>query len=75
MPKLRPNDKQVDSMQKRLRYGLIDKGWSQQHLAELLGMSPAQVSRIFKAPDKCKVSTLLLIYRKLGIPEIEVIRQ
>ena len=74
MPKLRPNDKQVDSMQKRLRHGLIDKGWIQQHLAELLGMSPAQVSRIFKAPDKCNVSTLLLIYRKLGIPVIEVMR-
>lgn len=74
MPKLRPNDKQVDSMRKRLRYGLVDKGWSQKHLAELLGMSAAQVSRIFKAPDKCNVSTLLLIYRKLGIPVIEVMR-
>lgn len=75
MPKLRPQDKQLDSIRKRLKYGLVDKGWNQQHLAELLGMSPAQVSRIFKAPDKCKVSTLLLICRKLGIKEIEVIYQ
>ena len=74
MPKLRPQDKQVDSLKRRLRHGLIDKGWSQKHFAEIVGMSPARVSQIFNNPEKCKVSTLLLIYRKLGIPTIEVMR-
>jgi transcriptional regulator with XRE-family HTH domain len=45
----------------------INKGWSIQHLAELLGMSSAQVSVIINQPLKRELRTLLRIADKLGV--------
>lgn len=57
-----------------LKKALLEKGWKNQHLAELLGMDASQVSKIINHPLKCEIRTLLKVSDKLGVnllnPEI-----
>lgn len=55
---------------KTLKKGLIDKGWSVQHLAGLCGMEPGNMSRTINHPMSVRLETILTIAAKLGIEAI-----
>jgi len=73
MPKIRPYNKQEDSLKKLLGHALVEKGWTKQHLGELCGMDSAMISKIFHSPEKHNITTILDVCRKLGIKEIPVV--
>lgn len=45
----------------------LEKGWSLDHLAKLLGMPPSQVCLIINHPLQREVQTLLKVSDKLGV--------
>lgn len=53
-----------------LKTGLINKGWSVQHLADLCGMKAGNMSRTINHPMNVKLETILTIASKLGIDSI-----
>lgn len=53
-----------------LKKGLLDKGWSVQHLAELCGMKAGNMSRMINHPMSVKLETILTVASKLGIDSI-----
>lgn len=53
-----------------LKKGMLDKGWSVQHLADLCGMKESNMSRTINHPMSVKLETILLIASKLGIDSI-----
>ena len=73
-----PKIKQCASIQREinvsaaLKHALIDKGWSNAHLAELLGMNPGNLSRIINHPMTVKFETLCIIADKLGLKELPI---
>jgi len=76
MPKLRksPEDQREANLKKFFKKALLDREWSVKHLAELLGVDAANVSRTINHPMKCEIKTLLRVSDKLGVnllnPEI-----
>lgn len=56
-----------------LKKAMIDKGWSNNHLATLMKMQPGNLSRIINHPISVKYETLCLIANKLGIKELPTI--
>lgn len=73
MPKLRPLNPEKDRLIKTMKIALVEKGWTQDHLAEICASTPSQISRVINNPDKCHFSTLCLVAKKLGIKELPVI--
>ncbi len=69
MPKIKqtPQEKQATAIKAALSYGLSKKGWSKQHLAELVGKSPATISQVFNEPLKREFWLLLLVCDKLEV--------
>ncbi len=55
---------------KTLKIGLINKGWTVQHLADLCGMNPGNMSRTLNNPMSVRLETILTIASKLGIENI-----
>ena len=55
-------------------YGLAQKGWTQGHLAELMGKQPAVISRVFNNPLNKKFELLYDISDKLGVDLSKAIR-
>lgn len=53
-----------------LKKGLIDKGWTVQHLAGLCGMKPGNMSKTINHPMSVRLETILTIANKLGIDSI-----
>jgi transcriptional regulator with XRE-family HTH domain len=75
MPKLKlsPSAQREKNISDTLRCGMIRKGWSNQHLAELLGMNPGNLSKIINHPTSVKFETLCLIASKLGLKELPTV--
>lgn len=69
MPALRKNKDQIREIEikKLFTAALLDKGWSQKHLAKLLGMDSGNLSRTINHPLKREFHTLLRIADKLGV--------
>lgn len=55
---------------KTLKIGLVNKGWTVQHLADLYGMDHGNMSRTINHPMRVKLETILDIAKKLGIDSI-----
>jgi transcriptional regulator with XRE-family HTH domain len=55
-------------------YGLTQKGWTQSHLAEIMGKQPAVISRVFNNPLNKKFELLYDISNKLGVDLSKAIR-
>ena len=55
-------------------YALAQKGWTQSHLAKLLGKDPAIISKIFNNPCNRKFSVLYEVANKLGVDLGKAIR-
>ena len=74
MPKvtLCPSMQRERNISGTLKKGLIDKGWTVQHLAELLGMEPSNLSRTINHPMSVKFDTICIIAIKLGITSLEI---
>ena len=49
------------------KVGLLKKGWTQEHLAELMHKSPAMISMAFNDPFKRDFGFLYDIADKLGV--------
>lgn len=69
MPALRKNKDQIreTEIKKLFTAALLDKGWSQKHLAKLLGMDSGNLNRTINHPLKREFHTLLRIADKLGV--------
>ncbi len=59
-----------EAITKSLKKGLIDKGWTVKHLAELCDMDTGALSRTINHPMSVKLETVLNIAKKLGIESI-----
>ena len=73
MPKVKSYNEQQEKITNLFKTALLNKGWSQGHLAKLCGFSNSQMSRIIRTPDKCCFSSLYITAKKLGIKELPII--
>jgi len=55
-----------------LHYHLRTRGMTQKDFAELLGVSPAQVSKIMNGKENLGLSTIAKIQKVLGVNIIEI---
>ena len=65
-----PSVKRAEAITRVLKVGLLDKGWTVAHLAELCGSDGPRISRIINHPQNVKLDTILNIAAKLGIDSI-----
>lgn len=61
-------------MRNQLQRALREKNITQAELARRIGTSPAVISRVFKSPDRCRLSTLERIARELGVDVADIVR-
>ena len=75
MPKLKlsPSDQREKNISDVLRCGMIRMGWSNQQLADLLGMNPGNLSKIINHPMSVKYETLCIVASKLKIKELPTV--
>lgn len=75
MPKLKlsPSAQREKNISDVLRCGMIRMGWSNQHLADLLGMNPGNLSKIINHPMSVKYETLCIVASKLGLKELPTV--
>ena len=59
-----------ETITKNLKKGLIDKGWTVKHLAQLCNMDVGTLSRTINHPMSVRLETVLDIAKKLGIDSI-----
>ena len=76
MPKLKKTARQQTELNIKavFYYALAQKGWTQSHLAEILGKDPARISRIFNDPCNRKFSVLYEVANRLGVDLSKAIR-
>lgn len=74
MPRVRlcPSMQREKNISDILKKGLIDKGWSNKHLAKLLNMDAGNVSRILNHPMSVRLDTICRVAAKLGITELNI---
>lgn len=72
MPKVRKlgTSHKEEELTKLLKKGLIDKGWTVKHLAELCGKDADNMSTIINHPMRVRFETIMTIANKLGIESI-----
>lgn len=72
MPKIKkpPSVRREEAIIRSFKIGLLDKGWTVAHLAELCGADAPRISRIINHPSKVRLETILNIAAKLGIDSI-----
>ena len=72
MPKLKlsPSMQREKNIRDAFKCSMVAKGWSNQHLAELLNMCPGNLSKIINHPMSVKLETICTIADKLGIKSL-----
>ena len=65
--KKRPEQERSEAITKRLKIALLEKGWTQEHLAKLTGYDKAKISRIINKPLHYDLFILLYVSDKLGV--------
>lgn len=72
MPKIKNSleREREERIVKEFKKALIEKKWTQQHLADLCGMDSGNISRVINHPMRVKTEIVLNIARKLGITSI-----
>ena len=71
MPRLKETPE--DRFSTLIRHKMLDKGWNQERLAKVCGISIGTVSGILRSPKKHGYGTICAVAQKLGIDEIPVI--
>ena len=68
MPALKKNKRQqtAANIKSVFDYHLAQKGWTQEHLAFLMGKTPAMISKAFNNPYHRRFELLYEIAEKLG---------
>ena len=74
MPRVRSLNQQSDKITKMFKIALIEKGWTQEHLAKICGKEKHLVNSIINDPEHRTFSNVLAVARALGINEIPVVR-
>ncbi len=59
-----------ETITRKLKIGLLEKGWTVKHLAELCGTDAGTMSRTINHPMSVRLETVLDIAKKLGIDSI-----
>lgn len=74
MPKmtLSPSMQREREVSATLKKALIDKGWTNQHLAQLLCMNAGNLSRIMNHPMSVRLDTIFIIAKKLGVTSLNI---
>ncbi len=74
MPRLRltPSQQREKNIRDTLKCGMIAKGWSNKHLAQLLGFDPGNLSKIINHPMSVRLETVCLIADKLGVDALPI---
>lgn len=69
MPALKKSKRQQAAVDIKclLKMGLLRKGWTQKHLAELMNKEPAMISKAFNEPFKREFGFLYDIAEKLDV--------
>lgn len=70
--KLTPSMQREFNVSAALKKGLIDKGWTNQHLAKLLNMDAGNVSKIINHPMSVRFDTICMVANKLGITSLDI---
>lgn len=72
MPALRKRPEQLreEAMTKAFKKALVEKDWTQAHLAKLIGSEQATVSKIINHPLKREFRLVLMVADKLNVPLI-----
>ncbi len=73
MPKVKSLNPTAEALSKLFRHALLDKAWTQEHLAELCAMDASSVSRIINSPEKRQMGNIIIVAKKLGIKEIPIL--
>lgn len=74
MPKIKetPLQKRESDIVKLFKMALVEKKWTTKHLAKLIGMNAANLSRVINHPMNVRLETILMIADKLDINSIPV---
>lgn len=69
MPKVKTLgiNRKEEKIKKLFNHALVDKGWTQQHLGELVKMDSAKISRIINHPMKRNFGDVFAVAEKLGV--------
>lgn len=69
MPALRKTKDQIREaeIKKLFTLGLIEKGWTQKHLAKLVGKDPGNISKAINHPLKREFGFMLMLADKVGV--------
>ena len=65
--KKRPEQERSEAITKRLKIALLEKGWTQEHLAKLTGHDQRYISRLMNEPLKRDLGDILYVSDKLGV--------
>lgn len=65
--KKRPEQARSEAITRRLKIALLEKGWTQEHLAKLSGHDQRYISRLINEPLKRDLGDVLYVSDKLGV--------
>ncbi len=69
MPAIKKRPEQIysEAITKQIKIALFNKGWTQEHLAKIVGYDKAKVNRIINKPLRYNLLDLLCVSGKLGV--------
>ena len=62
-----PEQARSEAITRRLKIALLEKGWTQEHLAKLSGHDQRYISRLINEPLKRDLGDVLYVSDKLGV--------
>lgn len=65
--KKHPEQARSEAITRRLKIALLEKGWTQEHLAKLSGHDQRYISRLINEPLKRDLGDVLYVSDKLGV--------
>lgn len=65
--KKRPEEVMAAAMKRAFKIGLIEKDWTQRHLAKVTGLTRNTITEVFNDPIHRNFETILIVADKLGV--------